>query len=280
MLMNHMDVVVMLPASLRDNYINEIYKCGSSFYNKNQYWVFVDEKPIVQKAKNKLKIPDDIIKKHKGIWIPIKHDGKMNYDTLDSQSQEQITNQMHSMIQNRYNFINYNGLQEKSIRKMVNDNENPFDNKTIIVDEIHNLVSRIVNGRKIGTALYKLLMNAKNSKIILLSGTPVINYPHELSFILNLLAGPQVRYELKANKGSPFSKDDIEQIVIDNIYVDDFSIEVSTQKIILSLLPEGFRIVDRKTSKIERSPDIIQHPKILEDIVDTLQSSLKMKIST
>ena len=42
MLMNQKKVVVMLPASLRTNYINEVIKCGNKYYNKNaHHWVFV-----------------------------------------------------------------------------------------------------------------------------------------------------------------------------------------------------------------------------------------------
>ena len=37
--------------------------------------------------------------------------------------------------------------------------------------------------------LYEYLMNAENAKIILLSGTPIINYPNEIAILFNILRG-------------------------------------------------------------------------------------------
>ena len=45
-------------------------------------------------------------------------------------------------------------------------------------------------------------MSAKNAKVILLSGTPIINHPFELSFMLNLIRGPMKLYEFQFLKGS------------------------------------------------------------------------------
>jgi hypothetical protein len=91
--------------------------------------------------------------------------------------------------------MNYNGLSMKKLNEYTKNNTiNPFDNSVVIVDEAHNLVSRIVNklGKKkasIGLTLYLLLMKAKNVKIVLLSGTPIINYPNEISILFNILRG-------------------------------------------------------------------------------------------
>jgi hypothetical protein len=39
------------------------------------------------------------------------------------------------------------------------------------------------------TKFYEMLMNARNTKFVLLSATPIINKPSEISYILNLLHG-------------------------------------------------------------------------------------------
>ena len=70
------------------------------------------------------------------------------------------------------------------------------------MDEAHNLVSRIVNklGKKkasIGMSIYLLLMKAKNVKIVLLSGTPIINYPNEIGILFNMLRGYIYTWSLK-----------------------------------------------------------------------------------
>ena len=60
----------------------------------------------------------------------------------------------------------------------------------VIVDEVHNLVSQISNGGRRGVRLYDALMNARFCKIIMLSGTPIINSPHEIAYLFNMLNGP------------------------------------------------------------------------------------------
>ena len=73
---------------------------------------------------------------------------------------------------------------------VVDLNENIFDNSVVIIDEVHNFVSRIVNklGRKdtLTLELYEFLLNAKNCRKVFLSGTPIINYPNEIAVMFNL----------------------------------------------------------------------------------------------
>lgn len=275
-LLNNMNVVVMLPASLRDNYKNEIKKCGCNFFASKQNWMFHNKETAVKNAGAILKISPEVIKKNKGVWLP--HPNRdPNFNILSESAKSQIELQINDIIENRYEFINYNGLQRQSIEKMMikANGKNPFDGKAIIIDEIHNLVSRIVNGRKIGSALYNLLMSAKNCKLILLSGTPIINYPYELAYILNLITGKIQYYELKANKTSDFNRNVIEKILIENPYVDDFTIDISSKKITLQLLPAGFNYVDRTNAKIKRyTGDVVTD----DNIITTILSDMKLKI--
>lgn len=68
-----------------------------------------------------------------------------------------------------------------------------LDNHLIIIDEIHGLISRIVGGlngeNKQGVAIYKKIMDAKNVKIIGLTGTPIVNNIYELAIIANIMHG-------------------------------------------------------------------------------------------
>ena len=45
--------------------------------------------------------------------------------------------------------------------------------------------------------LYELLMTAENVKIILLTGTPIINYPNEIAILFNILRGKIKTYTFK-----------------------------------------------------------------------------------
>ena len=93
------------------------------------------------------------------------------------------------MINAKYKFINYNGLRNDSLRKLTNNYSiNPFDNAVVIIDEAHNFIGRIVNkmGRSdtLSGKMYEYLMNAHNAKMVLLSGTPIINKPKKSRFFL------------------------------------------------------------------------------------------------
>ena len=62
---NDLKVLVMTPASLRNNYIEELKKCGDYLYKKNQYWEFINIASSPDTAKslsNALKIPEETIK--------------------------------------------------------------------------------------------------------------------------------------------------------------------------------------------------------------------------
>jgi hypothetical protein len=239
-LMNHMEVVVMTPASLKDNYVNEIKKCGRAFYGIKQHWVFVASTETIKK----LRLPEAFIKSQGGFWVPVP--GKpSNFDELSQTDRAAVNLQLDTMISNSFKFISYNGLNRKHIEELVNSAkkeglENPFDNKCVVIDEIHNVISVIKNGGLIGSALYKLLMKARGMKIILLSGTPIINYPSEIAYLINLITGPRKMYEVKVNKESQMDIDEIKSVLDDNKYIDSYELDVNARKIMLSFLPEGF----------------------------------------
>lgn len=56
-----------------------------------------------------------------------------------------------------------------------------------IIDEIHNLVSMMVNNSKIGNKIYRTFDKSKNCFVIGLSGTPIINDQYELSILFNII---------------------------------------------------------------------------------------------
>ena len=100
------------------------------------------------------------------------------------------------MIMYKYKFISYNGLRQSHIQSLSENYEiNPFTNKVVVIDEAHNFVSRIVNKLRtnnkssISLKLYEYLLSAENCKIVLLSGTPIINYPNEIATLYNILRG-------------------------------------------------------------------------------------------
>ena len=94
-----------------------------------------------------------------------------------------------SLYKDKYSFISYNANNTLSQIKKIGS----FDNKVIIIEEVHNLISKMMSGlmgiSKTGLEIYRLLMEAQNVKIIAMSGTPVINDPFEAAILCNILRG-------------------------------------------------------------------------------------------
>lgn len=90
------------------------------------------------------------------------------------------------LISQKYTFISYNAAN--TLDQI--DRIGSLDNHVIIIEEVHNLVSMMMNDGVKGRAIYNKLMEAKDVKIIALSGTPVVNSPFEVALLFNILRGP------------------------------------------------------------------------------------------
>jgi len=189
-------VVVMLPASLERNYMEELKKCGDPLYKKNQYWHFISlegvQAPYSAYA-DVLQIPVDFIRRQKGVWM-VDVQQQPNYDALSSEEQKSLEKQLNKMIDAKYKFIHYNGLRTEGWNRLTNDGAtNYFDDKVVIIDEAHNFISRIVNKiskpDSLSMRMYEALLSAQNARIVLLTGTPIINYPNEIGVLFNILRG-------------------------------------------------------------------------------------------
>jgi len=189
-------IVLMTPASLKMNFFNELKKCGDVLYKKNQYWEFVPIDGDVRRGPllaQILSMDVEYVRAKGGAWL-MNVKKQPNFASLSDSDQKSVDQQIDHMIRNKYLDINYNGLQQRHLDELTKGGKvNPFDNKVVIIDEAHNLVSRIANtGKKKGSIAYRLyqaLMDATNAKIIFLTGTPIINTPHEIAILFNMLRG-------------------------------------------------------------------------------------------
>lgn len=158
-----LDIVVMLPASLKTNFIEDGLKfCGDDKYKSNN-----------------------------------------------------------RAIHDKYKFVSYNASNVAKQLKDIGD----LNNKVIIIDEVHNLLSIIVNGLSgggsNGRVIYESIMNAENTKIITLTGTPVVNSAFELAVLFNMLRGYiEITIFRVVDKYLERDFDHIESIIMDNPYVD------------------------------------------------------------
>jgi superfamily II DNA or RNA helicase len=117
----------------------------------------------------------------------------INYKELNEDDKTQVDELIDILIRNKYKFINYNGITKQRWDVYTQKNAiNPFDNSVIVIDEVHNFVSRIINKirtkkKSISTFIYEAILDAENCKIVALSGTPYINYPDELGILFNII---------------------------------------------------------------------------------------------
>jgi len=92
------------------------------------------------------------------------------------------------LIDENYTFISSNA--SNTLQQL---NSIDINNHVIIVDEAHNLTSRMVGGlagdNKQGRQIYNKLMDARDVKIVALTGTPIVNKPYEAAVLLNVLHG-------------------------------------------------------------------------------------------
>jgi len=141
-------VYVMLPASLEDNYLKEIKKCGDYLYKKNQHWRWIpvtSDKNASKAFEKLMSVPTEFLRKYKGAFF-IDVNKPPNYNKMSIEDKKILTRQIDAMITNKYNFLHYNGLTNKKFNELTNDGTiNPFDNSVVIIDEAHNFVSLIVN---------------------------------------------------------------------------------------------------------------------------------------
>jgi len=252
------------------------------------------------------------------IWIP-DFESEPNFDTLSPQEKDEIKTQLKVTIENRIRFINYNGITARELKTMICSTPEIFDNAVIVVDEIHNLI-RLMQGslepyfsnppgrrrtlplevltpdrKKLplcgmtknymrGYMFYRLLMDAKNAKIIGLSGTPLINFPEELGILSNILHGAIHKIDFTTGitvEGMRDVRPIIEELVNKNENLDTvhFTVSEGSVDITVTRLPEQFTKVfaeDGDVIGIERRAPGKPTPT-LEQIWLDLEANMKLQ---
>lgn len=247
-------IIVMTPASLRMNYIEELKKCGDMLYKKNQYWEFVKtnkNEELENALSDILHLKQSYIRKKNGAWL-VNMKQPSNFETLTTEEKEDLNSQLNEMIRQKYTFMNYNGLRMSHIDTLSNNNKiNPFDNKVIVIDEVHNFISRIVNKLKkpksLSMRLYEYLLSAKNCRIVMLSGTPIINYPNEIAILFNILRGYIKTWNIPLNIKTERKINDetIKEMFSKYALLDYIDYKPSSKTLVVTRNPFGF--INKKT---------------------------------
>jgi len=188
-LMTNKKVFVLLPASLKANFIGEIRSCGDPVYKKDSHW---EEKKVrTEEDRDTAKsmgISEEYLDKN-GRYFMTVQGAAPNFRTLSLDQQKGIDAQIDDLINSRFTFINYNGILESNVDRILHS-PHMFDDSVVIVEEAHNLIGAVINESELKRKLYDMIYKSQNCKVVALSGTPTINRPQEIAFLMNLLRGP------------------------------------------------------------------------------------------
>jgi len=273
-------IIVLLPASLEMNYREEIMKHASSGNPAKKLWSYIEIKNIAKKqadAAIALDVSPNFLKGNPKIWFPFSEGipskailrKDVAWNDLEESEKRAAKSTLREIINKNYTFIRYNGISQSALAKYKKDF---FNDSFIIIDEAHNFVSRVVNGSKITRNIYTKIMDATNIKLVLLSGTPIINHPFELSIMLNLVRGYINVHEFSLLKDAelPASRE-MTDIIIENRfakYIDQYFTLSKEKKIMISLLPQGF--IDNSNGRMildDSSDDkILSHSQIVNGL--------------
>ena len=168
---NNKKVLVILGRSIRENFRKEIFN--------------------FEKEKNKIK-EDDILKFTGNIYSL----GFESRYLTSEQKEKKIKQNIHKY----YEFVGYEKFSNdilrntewtgeiKDIDKDVKDYiMKVFSDRVIIIDEIQNIKTTENMRRKIQNVLEVVVKYSKNTRLVLMSATPMFNIPQEIVYILNLL---------------------------------------------------------------------------------------------
>lgn len=256
---SHKRVYIMTPASLKMNFFSELKKCGDALYKKNQFWEFIstEGKPdYIETLAKSMQLPMEFVREHKGAWL-VDISKPSNFAELETIQQTAVDEQLNLMIRTKYRDINYNGLNRRKLEELTGDyTHNPFDDSVVIIDEAHNFVSRIVNKlpksssaaaialakESISYKLYEYLMDARNARIVLLTGTPIINYPNEIGILFNILRGyiKTWTFPVRVKTTLAVNRDTILDMFDDENFKTFDYVEYSGNKLIVTRNPFGF----------------------------------------
>jgi hypothetical protein len=129
---------------------------------------------------------------------------EINPMNMKGMPKEKVISQMKTIINAYYIFLGYGQFANYIIKTMDQDDENigtkslnkrmirrlrnEFDNRLVVIDEVHNIRKTDDNeNKKVALNLELLVKSARNMRFLLLSATPMYNSYKEIIWLLNLM---------------------------------------------------------------------------------------------
>lgn len=231
-------VYVMVPASLEANFREELQKCGDPVYAVENHWTVRQMSDEVRKVGQQLGISETFMDTHNRIFVTTPSQ-QPNFESLSTQDKAAIRSQIADVLNQRFNFVRYNGLTRNSIGDYTK--EGMYDDSVVIVDEAHNLISRVINESEITGKLYDAIYRATRCKVVLLSGTPIINSPNEIAYMMNLLRGPIERITIPFQTIPTWDEEKITKAFRSLPEIDTIEFNALKKQVLVTRNPPQFR---------------------------------------
>jgi hypothetical protein len=249
-------------------------------------------------------------------WLPdfTKDESESNFHTLAPWEQTAIREQINSILHTKFKFIGYNGILFNDLKNIATNEPDYFDNSVIVIDEVHNL-TRLITGNlekyyrkpKPGRTskyyeefpvddwspkpestyiraflFYLLLCKAKNSKIIALSGTPIVNQPTEIGILGNILHGYFYSAQLNISQNDTSTKETIKSLLENHPRVNYFSVKSKAHEleVFFTILDDGYIKQFDDSNQLQGvvyigTEDAV--PNTIHDLYDDVSLQLKEK---
>jgi hypothetical protein len=264
-LLNTKKVFVLLPASLQDNYRGEIRKCGDPIYAYEQFW---ESRNLSDEAREQAKgmgISETFLEMNGKFYVTIS--GRPpNFRSLPFNDQNLIKKQIDDILEQRFTFINYNGISSVNVDRILPpETPHMFDNSVVIIDEAHNLIGAVLQEREIKMKMYDMIYNAKDCKVVCLSGTPVVNRPNEIAYLMNLLRGPIERISIPVKSAISWDEGMMTSFFRKQKDVDTIEYNSIKRTIMLTRNPPHFETVYSEKNEriaVKYNKDLDQEPDI------------------
>lgn len=236
---NTKGVMVLSKAALKNNFRKDIKKGGQDMMVLQNYWVFCPCTNARERelAVERLGIPVTVIEKHGGAYLIDFSVKKSNYKELSLKHRTQLETQINALIDKRFTFVSTD--DPRLFQKVAAED---FDNKVVVVDEVHNLTNNMTKSVGSGATFYRIFMESKGTKFVFLTGTPIINKAYEAAHLFNILRGyiPVVEIKIKAAFGMAIDYARIKQVIQQNINVDQIVINKTSKTIKVTKNPDGY----------------------------------------
>lgn len=273
------NIIVLLNKSLKQNFIENLKKCGYDYFRINQHWFFhtftSKEDPMKSYAK---KLGITIKRDSIGAWF-IDFSKEPNYEKLSKKDQEAVDEQIALLINKKYKFYHMDGLNEKKLIKMKEDRV--FDNSVLIIDEVHNITNAMAKKNPGVRARYleELIMEAEDLNCVFLSGTPMINNLFETSKLFNLLRGKIPAFEITFSKASSdINWSQLESLLDNHEAIDQIIMRKKDNTITVTRVPNDFIKNVNKKLELDPSKNTETNQEFLQLLKGLLPDYAKVKM--